>query len=171
MEIRKAAEADWEAIRQIYAFAREQMERQGNPTQWPPGYPVVEYALRDMQEGNCFVCVKEGRVAGVFSFILGEDRTYQVLEEGSWHGTGPYGTIHRLASGGLSRGVAQSCFDFCAAHMDYLRMDTHENNRRMQFLAQRFGFQKCGRIYAEDGTPRIAYDYRKDMYPEGSVIP
>lgn len=39
-----------------------------------------------------------------------------------------------------------------------MRIDTHENNKVMQHLIKKNGFQECGIIYVEDGSPRIAYE-------------
>ena len=43
-----------------------------------------------------------------------------------------------------------------------IRIDTHEDNRIMQHLLDKYGFAKCGCIYVEDGTPRIAYQKERD---------
>ena len=36
-------------------------------------------------------------------------------------------------------------------------IDTHEKNKTMQHVVEKLGFKRCGIIYIEDGTPRIAY--------------
>lgn len=38
-----------------------------------------------------------------------------------------------------------------------MRIDTHERNLIMQHLLEENSYQKCGRIYVADGSPRIAY--------------
>lgn len=38
-----------------------------------------------------------------------------------------------------------------------LRGDTHERNLPMRRAFERNGFERCGTIWVEDGTPRIAY--------------
>ena len=43
--------------------------------------------------------------------------------------------------------------------MDYVRIDTHENNHTMQSAITGYGFRKCGNIYASNGTLRTAYDF------------
>ena len=40
----------------------------------------------------------------------------------------------------------------------YIRIDTHEDNYVMQNALAKQGFRRCGIIYVEDGTTRIAYD-------------
>ena len=101
----------------------------------------------------------DSTIEGVFALIPGEDPTYRYIENGAWHSSRPYATIHRLASRGTTRGIAKACFDFCLERSSYLRIDTHEDNRPMQQAVTRCGFQKCGTIYLTDGSPRIAFDF------------
>lgn len=39
-----------------------------------------------------------------------------------------------------------------------VRLDTHADNVPMQRAAEVLGFQRCGTIWVEDGSPRIAYE-------------
>ena len=92
------------------------------------------------------------------SLLLGEEPTYRVITNGRWRSNAPYGTIHRVASDGSVRGIAQACFDFCKQHCDYLRIDTHADNLPMQNAIEKAGFHRCSMVAMEDGSPRIAYD-------------
>ena len=93
----------------------------------------------------------------VFSFDVGADPTYTIIEEGHWLNDNVYGTIHRLASNGKYSGILDTCVKFCQGLVNDLRLDTHENNKTMRHAAERAGFIRCGKIYCYDGTPRIAY--------------
>lgn len=42
-----------------------------------------------------------------------------------------------------------------------LRADTHADNIYMQRALTATGFVRCGTIYTEDGTPRLAYYHRR----------
>lgn len=129
---RGAVRGDLPQILQIYAHAREAMAASGNPTQWGDNFPPQE--------------------------LLGADPTYQVIEGGAWlNDTLPYGTIHRLASSGKSKGVASAVIEWCLEHCQSLRADTHADNQIMQHLLEKNGFTRCGIIHVADGTPRIAY--------------
>ena len=56
MNIRKAAETDFIEILDIYAYARNFMSENGNPTQWAIwGYPEKELLEGDMKRGNLYV--------------------------------------------------------------------------------------------------------------------
>jgi RimJ/RimL family protein N-acetyltransferase len=46
------------------------------------------------------------------------------------------------------------------AQIPNIRIDTHRDNAIMQHLLEKNGFVKCGIIYVEDGSPRIAYQKR-----------
>ena len=39
-----------------------------------------------------------------------------------------------------------------------LRVDTHEDNWNMNHFLIKHGFVRCGMIFVEDGTPRVAYE-------------
>jgi RimJ/RimL family protein N-acetyltransferase len=157
MEIRKAEEKDLEKILQLYAAAREQMKRNGNPTQWGDHRPSEAVIRADLEAGNSYVLEEEGILCGVFAFIPGVEPTYQRIEEGKWLNEEPYGTIHRVASDGTKRGVMRECLRYCEAQCSNIRIDTHRDNSIMQHLLKKYGFQLCGIIYVEDGTPRLAY--------------
>ena len=159
MEVRKSTEQDIPAILDIYDIARNYMRAHGNTTQWGDGYPGREVLERDIREANSYVMIENGKIVGTFSFIIGEEPTYRVIKNGKWNADRPYGTIHRLASNGTTKGIARACFDFCTEFIDYVRIDTHRDNLSMQTAILRYGFRQCGNIYVRDGSERIAYDY------------
>lgn len=131
----------------------------GNATQWGKGYPGKDVLETDIIHGNNYVLVDKDRIVGTFSFILGEEPTYQLIRNGRWNACEPYGTIHRLASNGKARGIARACFDFCTAQTDCVRIDTHKDNLPMRSAIIKYGFKECGNIYVRDGSERIAYDW------------
>lgn len=114
--------------------------------------------MADIVGGNCF-CVENGehRVVGTFSLIFGEDPTYKIIRKGHWLNDLPYATIHRMASDGSVRGVAETCLDFCFKRADNLRADTHADNKVMQTVLKKHGFHYCGRINCWNGTERLAF--------------
>ncbi len=157
MTIRKTIVKDLDEIMEIYNRARRFMVESGNPTQWAEGHPSRELIEQDIARGISYVCEDIHGIQGVFVFIIGEDPTYSLIEQGAWNNDETYGTVHRLASAGYRKGIASQCFDWCFNQCGNLRVDTHESNKVMQHLIEKNGFVKCGRIYAEDGSPRIAY--------------
>lgn len=95
----------------------------------------------------------------MFAFVTEKDPNYAYIEDGQWFNEEPYGTIHRIAGNGKVKGVFQEAVDFAKDKMENLRIDTHEDNRTMRYLIEKNGFQRCGIVYMEDGSPRIAYQY------------
>ena len=155
--IRKATVNDKTRIMEIYAYARQFMAEHGNPNQWNNNKPSEETIDNDIAKQEMYVIETDGEVHAVFYFHIGDDSTYQVIDNGHWLSDEPYGTIHRMASDGTRRGMLRECLDYCRNLIPEIRMDTHEKNLSMQKACARQGFQRCGIIYVADGTPRIAY--------------
>lgn len=162
MTIRLAADSDLQTIRDIYSYAREQMRLSGNPKQWGTDKPSPDTIKEDIRRKRSYIITSHEQICGVFAFIIGTDPTYQVIEDGSWLNEAPYGTIHRIAGNGTVQGIFENVISFCessirADQIKNLRIDTHEDNQIMQHLLGKHGFTKCGYIYVEDQTKRIAY--------------
>ncbi|MBQ9942586.1 MAG: GNAT family N-acetyltransferase [Christensenellaceae bacterium] len=159
MHIEKARPDQIDAILGIYDTARAFMRKSGNMNQWINGYPQRELIEDDIRRGWCHICREGEEILGVFAFLPGEDPTYREIWDGAWPDEEPYHVIHRIASCVYGRGVARFCFDYCKAHADSLRIDTHEDNIPMQRALAANGFVRCGIIRLENGDPRIAYQF------------
>lgn len=157
--IRLAKTEDLPVIMKIYETARTYMKENGNPAQWGDEYPAKEMLENDIRREELYVYCEDQVIHGVFAFIIGEDPTYLNIEDGSWLNDQPYGTIHRIAGDGIVKGVFKKCIDYCKKQIDNLRIDTHHDNHTMQHLISKNDFQKCGIIYVEDGSPRLAYQF------------
>ena len=184
--IRLARYDDLDRIMEIYQEARNYMEANGNPDQWGKNHPPRQLLEEDIGMGRLYVYTENRRaqtedsikkpeiihgeiihgeiirgetIHGVFAFIIGADPTYTYIEEGAWLNDEIYGTIHRIAGDGVAKGVFEKCLDFCKSRIDNLRIDTHHKNYIMQHLVEKNGFERCGIVYMEDGSPRIAYQY------------
>ena len=157
LTVRKAEEADFGRILEIYAHARKFMAEHGNPTQWGTQAPRAEVLREDLQVGRLYVVTDDAGIHGVFTFFSEPDPTYAYIE-GSWCSDTPYDTIHRVAGDG-SGGVFRACMSYCKARSAHLRMDTHADNKIMQHLIESAGFSRRGIIYVSNGSPRIAYEF------------
>ena len=149
MQIQKATMEDWEGIRKIYDG--------GNATQWGKTNPPEELLLTNIADGKLYVCMDGDTIAAVFYFAVEEDPTYRVIEDGAWLNEGPYGVVHRIASARTIKGAASFCMNWAFAQTGNIRIDTHKNNVPMQNMLKKNGFRYCGRIYLENGEPRIAF--------------
>ena len=158
LSIRKAEESDLRRIMEIFDIAKEFMHSTGNTGQWNGAYPGEKLILSEIGQGHCFVVTEiEGRIVGTFCFIIGEDPTYRVIEDGEWLDDEPYGTIHRIASDRTEHGIGHLCISFCSSLIGTLRADTRQDNAPMLSLLEKEGFIRCGIIHLADGAPRIAF--------------
>ncbi len=161
MEIRKALLEDLDNIMPLYDRARSFMASTGNGNQWINGYPSRDLISADINEGHLYVCTeKEYGIVGVFYFRIGNDHTYEKIYEGKWLDDAPYGVAHRLASGGKVKGVAACCLDWCFEQCGNMRVDTHRDNKVLQSILQKMGYEYCGIIIIDNGTERLAYQKR-----------
>ena len=157
-KIRNARMEDLPQIMPIYAYARKFMVQTGNTSQWKNNFPPEELLRGDIEKRQLYVIEEDGQIHGVFAFVLGADPTYAVIEDGAWRSDEAYGTIHRIAGDGKIHGILEQAVTFCEQKNRHLRIDTHEDNKVMQHLILKNGFERCGIIHIADGTPRIAYE-------------
>jgi hypothetical protein len=158
LTIRPARPDDLAAIRAIFETAVRYMRSEGNLTQWAgEGFPG-DRAASDIEKGQLFVGTDEEDAPHfVFAFIIGDDPTYQVIEDGKWPSDAPYGTIHRAAHDTQVHGVMKAIVPWCLMRIPTVRCDTHADNKTMQKKLLECGFRYCGIIYVSDGSPRKAY--------------
>lgn len=157
LTVRPALGSDLPVLAPIFDSARAYMRAAGNMVQWVGGYPSSELMASEIDAGHCFVITDAaGTVRATFCLIAGDDPTYAYIE-GEWLHPGPYCTIHRLASDGSVRGAFAAALEYARSLGLVVRADTHESNANMQRLLLGAGFEYCGIIYVNDGTPRLAY--------------
>ena len=166
MQIRQTTRKELDEVMQIYAYAREFMAAHGNPRQWGPNkWPPRELIEEDIRQGRSYVCEEAGVLGAVFFYRFGDriEETYNHID-GAWKLDAPYGVVHRIASSGRLKGAGSFCLNWAFKQCGHLRIDTHEDNRVMQNLLEKLGFEKCGIIYVhEDNDPRFAYEkFRKE---------
>jgi len=164
MTIRKAEEDELPELLRIYKCARTYMKEHGNAEQWGASYPQDVLLREDIRKGWLYVCVgSDGRPHAVFAFILGEDPSYRFIEDGCWPDNEPYGTLHRIASDGVLKGVFSSVIGYCLSVIPNIRADTHADNHTMLHLFAKYHFVRCGIIHEE--TERIAFQLKAVASP------
>lgn len=167
--IRRSTPRDIDRIMELYDVAKFYMRQCGNFKQWTGGYPDRDTILTDIAHWSHYLAEDdEGNLLMAFSFIIGEDPTYKVIENGKWLNDKPYGTIHRIASSGLRGGMLKECVNFCSSYIDNIRIDTHADNSPMQNALKKLKFSFCGIIYTSEGSPRLAFqkDFRQEIKME-----
>ena len=161
LTVRKSKKEDLPELYRLIAAGRKFMRDHGNDVQWTKSDAIEEQLPGDIEKGNSYVVVDEnGDLCGTFAFIIGEDPTYAVIEDGAWPDNEPYGTIHRIASDGTRHGILSAAVEYCEQLIGNVRLDTYETNLTMQKCAKDRGFTYAGIIHVGDGTPRYAY-YKK----------
>lgn len=156
--MRQATEADLDAVSALYERGRALMRAHGNPTQWPGAYPGRGDAEADCATGCLWVLDEGSGPVACMSVLPGPDPTYARIE-GAWRDEDPYWVMHRLAAADAGRGLGGRCLAWLCARHRNVRADTHADNLPMRRALERAGFLRCGTIWVEDGTPRVAYHF------------
>ena len=99
-------------------------------------------------------------IVGKIENIVNEN-TYVEIFDGAWPDQMPYGTVHRLASKYRGKGIGRFCLDWAKERFGTLRADTHESNIPMQRALDGAGFTRCGVVYMDDGSPRVAFHWKR----------
>ncbi len=160
--IRKAKFSDLDNILLIYEIARQFMKDTNNPNQWKNNSPEVSLIKEYIKNNQFYVgYVKndEENLLFSFAFIIGNDETYNYIENGKWLNEESYGVIHSLASGRKINNVFDYVFNFAKSKIDNIRIDTHQDNLIMQKILEKYHFKYCGIIYLKNGESRLAYQF------------
>ena len=156
--IRSAQPSDMAAIMSVMADAKKIMRQSGNLSQWEDGYPSEESITTDMSKHGAFVIEDNEKIVGYFAFLESPEPTYKQIYEGEWlDDSTPYHVVHRIASRADAHGIFSSIMDYCFAHEQNIRIDTHRDNKIMQHNMKKHGFSYCGIIYLANGDERLAY--------------
>ena len=162
MKIRHTEQKDLSRIMEIYEIARRYMALHGNPNQWGPTKWPPEHVIReDIEKRLGYVCEENGRIVGVFHYNYGKDiePAYRIIENGNWKDDSPYGVVHRIAVDGSVKGTGTFCLQWALEQCGHMRIDTHPDNKTMQNLLEKLGFERRGIIHVtEDNYPRYAYE-------------
>lgn len=159
MIIRKAKHEDIPQMLNIFAIARRFMVETGNPNQWAATYPSVQQLTDDINSGDSYICIENGKMVATFVLRRGNDPTYDIIYNGEWKNNNPYATIHRIASNGEIKGIFNKAMEYALQHYETIRIDTHRDNKVMQNAINKAGFQYCGIIHCWNGDERLAYQY------------
>lgn len=157
LTIRKTTISDLPRLKEIFAYARQFMKATNNPNQWADNYPSEELLREDIESGDSYVCVVEGKTVATFLLRGGVDPTYNEIAGEGWLNDEPYGTIHRIASDGSVKGILHTAVLFALQQYSNIRIDTHRDNVVMQKSITKEGFKYCGVIRCWSGSERNAY--------------
>ena len=149
---RLSTEADVDNIMLTIRQARNYLKKH-RVDQWQGDYPAEENVREDISNGDSYVMIYGGRVAGFFCLTDRPEPSYDALTDGKWYGGGLYCTLHRSAvmaeyrgSGMADRMIAAAEEVARAKGAGTLRADTHRHNEAMKALLRRCGFTYRGNI-------------------------
>ncbi|QTD37626.1 GNAT family N-acetyltransferase [Polaribacter batillariae] len=167
MKIRRSAFKDVPKIMEIIDDAKALLKSM-NIDQWQNGYPNKEQVENDISNKESYVILNENdTIVATTMFTTRKEPTYKKVIDGNWiqDESEPYGIIHRLAMSKDHRGKGISKFVFEQLHEQLkeknirsLKIDTHEDNKTMQALIKKMGYEYCGIIYTSYGAKRLAFE-------------
>ena len=149
-EPRRAVPEDMDALLDMLEQAKAYL-RESGVDQWQEGYPNREALMADMEAGRGWLFECEGRPAGYECISMSPEECYRDID-GAWLTEGEnYAVIHRAMAAARYRGtmLASEMFSFAAelaAGMGKasVRVDTHRDNKAMNRLCAKLGYQFCG---------------------------
>lgn len=165
MEIRKAKHNDITGALHLVQDAQAYFKAH-HINQWQDGYPNYDSLMNDIEKGKGYVLCDHNQVIGYCYGSFEHEPNYDSIENGQWltHNQ-PYYVVHRVVVSneykgkGLAGIFIDHFIDVCHhEHIHSIRMDTHDDNKSMQRFLSKHGFKPCGRIYLDNGDPRIGYE-------------
>lgn len=163
VELRNALLSEAQACYQCIEDARAYHKTMGF-VQWHPNYPTPQTIVDDIHRHLGYVFVADDEVIGYCCIIIGDEPAYHNID-GAWKTDRPYAVIHRMAFNQKARGKGLSKVAFaqiktlCRSRgIRAIRVDTQDENKVMQHILGREGFQYCGLIEF-DGGPKLAYEW------------
>ena len=165
MIIRRTENLDLDRITDIFQEARETIAKLGID-QWQNGYPNEGEIAMDIAKGYSYVMEENKKIIGTMAVLFDGEPTYDKIYEGAWKtAEEPYAAIHRVAvdANCKGKGIAGDMIDevvkMCRERgVRSIKNDTHRDNKSMQRMQAKNGFEYCGVIYLEDGAERIAFE-------------
>ncbi len=142
--------------------ARRHQREQGF-YQWTETSPNIENIADDVANCRGYLVTDDDVPFGYVCISFDGEPAY-ASPEVKWLSEQGYAVIHRLAfsSSGRGKGASKAVFRFacrlCAANGIFsLRIDTHEDNKKMRHIIEREGFTYCGIVYYHE-SPRMAFE-------------
>lgn len=159
MEIRLAFPNEVNAVMKVIEDAKKTLAKAGSD-QWQNDYPNTDIIIDDIISGQAYVALEEGEVIAYAAVTRSPESAYDAIYEGKWQGgESEYLVFHRIAVAVANQGqkVAQTFLEGLIEGFDYLdfRSDTHAENKIMQHIFEKLGFQQVGKVPV-DGE-RLAY--------------
>ena len=141
MEFRQAKISDLDQIVEIIELSKKYL-KETKVDQWQDGYPAKEDLRRDIESGNSYVLTNKDEIVATTVISLDGESTYN-----KYKGKGIFKELIKEAE---SLALNNDIFS--------IKIDTHRDNVSMQRAVVKNNFKRCGIIYLEDGSERIAFE-------------
>ncbi|EGT0697017.1 GNAT family N-acetyltransferase [Clostridium perfringens] len=164
MEFRQAKISDLDQIVEIIELSKKYL-KETKVDQWQDGYPAKEDLRRDIESGNSYVLTNKDEIVATTVISLDGESTYNSIFNGEWITNEEYIVMHRVAvhnkykGKGIFKELIKEA-ESLALNNDIfsIKIDTHRDNVSMQRAVVKNNFKRCGIIYLEDGSERIAFE-------------
>ena len=164
MEFRQAKISDLDQIMVIIELSKKYL-KETQVDQWQDGYPAKEDLRRDIESGNSYVLTNKDEIVATTVISLDGESTYNSIFNGEWITNEEYIVMHRVAvhdkykGKGIFKELIKEAESLALNKgISSIKIDTHRDNISMQRAVVKNDFQKCGIIYLEDGSERIAFE-------------
>ena len=167
--LRKVKSEELDEIMLIIEDGREFL-RQQRINQWQHGSPSKETIVQDIKNQTSYVYEIDRNIVAT-AMLTNHDRDYENYPT-LWSKCDNYLVIHRIATiknkrnQGVGRQFLSAIVEFAKKeNIDYIRIDTHKDNKIMRKFLSDFGFVKLGEIKLTmknnlDDKERIAYEIK-----------
>ncbi|EJT6501449.1 GNAT family N-acetyltransferase [Clostridium perfringens] len=164
MEFRQAKISDLDQIVEIIELSKKYL-KETKVDQWQDGYPAKEDLRKDIESGNSYVLTNKDEIVATTVISLEGESTYNLIFNGEWITNEEYIVMHRVAvhdkykGKGIFKELIKEAESLALNKgISSIKIDTHRDNISMQRAVVKNDFQKCGIIYLEDGSERIAFE-------------
>ena len=164
MEFRQANISDLDQIMEIIELSKKYL-KETKVDQWQDGYPAKEDLRRDIESGSSYVLTNKDEIVATTVISLDGESTYNSIFNGEWITNEDYIVMHRVAvhdkykGKGIFKELIKEAESLALNKGIFsIKIDTHRDNISMQRAVVKNDFQKCGIIYLEDGSERIAFE-------------
>ena len=164
MEFRQANISDLDQIMEIIELSKKYL-KETKVDQWQDGYPAKEDLRRDIESGNSYVLTNKDEIVATTVISLDGESTYNSIFNGEWITNEEYIVMHRVAvhdkykGKGIFKELIKEAESLALNKgISSIKIDTHRDNISMQRAVVKNDFKRCGIIYLEDGSERIAFE-------------
>lgn len=162
IELRPTKLEEIEIAIEIINSAKKHLKEQGID-QWQTGYPDYNCIYNDIISEKGFFVTDENIIIGYLCIDYDGEQAYEHLD-GKWQTSGKYVVVHRMALTENARGKKISDRVFSLVQemsrekgIHSFRVDTDEDNQKMQHILKKNGFSYRGTIWF-DNSEKIAFD-------------